>query len=41
MQDPPVTLACRNVWKVFGDGAGRVLEAHGGRPRPRPCTRPA
>jgi len=27
-----VTLACRNVWKVFGDGARRVLDAHGGHP---------
>lgn len=34
MQDPPVTLACRNVWKVFGDGARRVLDANGGHPPP-------
>ncbi|WP_343031182.1 glycine betaine/L-proline ABC transporter ATP-binding protein [Roseospira navarrensis] len=27
-----MTLTCRNVWKVFGDGARRVLDAHDGHP---------
>lgn len=31
-QDQPLKLVCRNVWKVFGDGAGRVLGEYGGNP---------
>ncbi len=27
-----VKLTCRGLWKVFGDGARRFLERHGGRP---------
>jgi len=26
----PVKLACRNVWKVFGSGAGEFISQHGG-----------
>ena len=32
MQQRPVKLACRDVWKLFGDGAGRCLAQHGGAP---------
>jgi glycine betaine/proline transport system ATP-binding protein len=28
----PVKLACRNVWKVFGDGAARLLSENSGNP---------
>ncbi|MGE0022264.1 MAG: glycine betaine/L-proline ABC transporter ATP-binding protein [Hyphomicrobium sp.] len=30
----PIKLACRNVWKVFGDGAQRCLAESGGNPTP-------
>lgn len=32
MQDKPVKLACHNVWKLFGDGAERLIAGAGGRP---------
>ena len=32
MQQKSVTLACHNVWKLFGEGAGRFLAQHGGTP---------
>ncbi|HSH43572.1 MAG TPA: ATP-binding cassette domain-containing protein, partial [Arenicellales bacterium] len=32
MQDKPVKLACRNVWKLFGDGAERLIADTGGAP---------
>jgi len=30
----PVKLACKNVWKVFGEGAARCLAEAGGNPTP-------
>ena len=32
MQQRPVTLACHDVWKLFGEGAERFLAQHGGAP---------
>src|SRR5262245_2973599 len=30
----PLKLVCKDVWKVFGDGAAKFLAAHGGKPSP-------
>src|SRR3546814_20603405 len=32
MQQRPVKLACRNVWKLFGTGAERFLKEQAGTP---------
>ena len=32
MQQRPVKLACRDVWKLFGEGAERLLAEHGATP---------
>src|SRR3546814_15155767 len=32
MQQRPVKLACRNVWKLFGPGAERFLKEQAGTP---------
>ena len=32
MQENQIKLACRNVWKLFGEGASRLLSETGGRP---------
>lgn len=32
MQDRPVKLSCRNVWKLFGDGAGKLIAGSGDSP---------
>ncbi len=32
MQDNPVKLSCHDIWKLFGDGADRLLAEHGGSP---------
>ena len=29
MSEKPVKLACRNLWKLFGDGAARFVARHG------------
>ncbi len=34
----PVKLVCKDVWKVFGPGAAKVLAAHGGNPSPEVLT---
>ncbi|MEQ9487788.1 MAG: betaine/proline/choline family ABC transporter ATP-binding protein [Alphaproteobacteria bacterium] len=34
MQDRPVKLTCRNVWKLFGDGGDRLIAETGGKPTP-------
>ncbi len=32
MADPSIKLACRNVWKLFGENPASVLQCHGGKP---------
>lgn len=34
MEHSPVKLACHNVWKLFGDGAERVMAQTNGNPKP-------
>ena len=31
---PRAKLACRGVWKLFGEGAREVIARHGGAPTP-------